>query len=315
MDDALPVVEGDGDSKYAQEGTCAHALAEIKLARHFGLISNHEADLKLRKWEREWQAVLLVDPDRLPEMHRHTDAFVIFISKIVKEMPGAIVALEQRLFTGIPGCWGTGDVVISTSKRVRIVDLKYGAGVFVPVEDNPQTRLYGAGALEAMDHSGKCAAQTASIFEEPWLDDDDPRLLSPRQMAEYLEKIPMLKKWLGDFEAQALHTAYSLGKKIPGWKVVRSGGQRKWTDEEAAIATLLENGFTPQDVLNTKIKGLGDLEKILGKKRFAELLEQFLKKSDGKPSLTTDDDNRPSIDPSSEAANTFALITEEEDLL
>jgi hypothetical protein len=62
-----------------------------------------------------------------------------------------------------------------------------------------------------------------------------------------------------------------------------------------------------------KVKGIGDLEKLLGKERFAELLEKpgIVKKSDGKPALAPESDKRPAIAPNTEAAKVF----EAEDLI
>lgn len=374
LDETLPVREGEEDSPYAQEGTCAHALAEIKAARYFGLITTREADLRLKAWERSWSHVLLVNEERLPEMHRHTDSYVTLLSQIMNELgPGASIALEQRLFSGIPGCWGTSDATITAPTIVVSVDFKYGAGVMVEVEGNPQLRLYALGVLDKMDvigtvervravvfqprignyvgveemaaddlrawreeirpvaeealagsdrfgpsekacrwcpHSGNCVAQAAAVFAEPWYD-QDPRLLSPEQMAEHLARLPLLRDWLAAFEQQALTAVYSLGKTIPGWKVVRSGGRRQWTDEQAAIIHLLADGYTIDEVTNTKIKGLGDLEKLMGAKAFADYMAPFLHKPPGQPSLAPEDDKRPAIEPNTEAVKAFTVINEE----
>jgi hypothetical protein len=60
-----------------------------------------------------------------------------------------MLLLEQRLPTGIPDCWGTSDAVIVSPDAVEVCDFKYGLGVRVDAEGNPQIRLYGVGALEA----------------------------------------------------------------------------------------------------------------------------------------------------------------------
>lgn len=376
LDATLPVQEGAEDSPYAQEGTCAHVLAEIKAARHFGLITNREADLRLKAWERSWSHVLLVNEERLPEMHRYTDAYVTLLSQIVAET-GGTVALEQRLFSGIPGCWGTSDATITSPSIVVSVDFKYGAGVSVSAEGNPQLRLYALGVLDKMDvvgtvervrmvvfqprignyvgveelsaddlrawrdtispiaaealagsdrfgpsekacrwcsHSGNCAAQAAQVFAEPWYD-QDPRLLSPEQMAEHLARLPLLRDWMAAFEQQALTAAYSLGKVIPGWKVVRSGGRRHWTDEQAAINHMVADGYMLDEVTNTKIKGLGDLEKLMGAKAFAEFMAPFLHKPPGQPSLAPEDDSRPAIEPNTEAVKAFTVVNENEEFM
>ena len=57
---------------------------------------------------------------------------------------------EQRLdFSAyVPEGFGTGDVIILADHVLHIIDLKYGKGVGVSAEENPQLRLYGLGALE-----------------------------------------------------------------------------------------------------------------------------------------------------------------------
>src|SRR5690606_39589774 len=62
----------------------------------------------------------------------------------------AIVLLEERLDFSylIPEGFGTGDVVIISEGILEIIDLKYGKGVPVSAEGNPQMRLYALGALD-----------------------------------------------------------------------------------------------------------------------------------------------------------------------
>jgi hypothetical protein len=62
--------------------------------------------------------------------------------------PDAIMLLEQRLDFSewVPEGFGTGDVVIIADGQLEIIDLKYGKGVPVEAEGNPQLRLYGLGA-------------------------------------------------------------------------------------------------------------------------------------------------------------------------
>ena len=61
----------------------------------------------------------------------------------------AVVLLEQRLdFSAwVPGGFGTGDCIIIDNGTLTIVDYKYGQGVPVSAEDNPQMRLYALGAI------------------------------------------------------------------------------------------------------------------------------------------------------------------------
>ena len=55
------------------------------------------------------------------------------------------------LLTYVPEGFGTGDCVIVADKALHIIDFKYGQGVLVSAENNPQMMLYALGALKAFD--------------------------------------------------------------------------------------------------------------------------------------------------------------------
>lgn len=60
---------------------------------------------------------------------------------------------EQRVDFSkyVPGGFGTSDVIIIREGRLHIIDLKYGKGVEVSAEDNPQLMLYALGAICALE--------------------------------------------------------------------------------------------------------------------------------------------------------------------
>lgn len=129
------------DSPAAAEGTAAHELAEHKLRRA----------LKLRS---DYPASDLIDED----MQEHTDGYVTFVLeqyKAAKERtPDAQILVEQRLdFSDIvPDGFGTGDALIIDDTTLHIIDLKYGQGVLVDAENNPQMKLYALGALNLLGY-------------------------------------------------------------------------------------------------------------------------------------------------------------------
>lgn len=127
----------DEESIYAAEGTAAHALAEHKLKRF------------LKK--RSKRPVSDYDCD---EMEECTDDYVSFameqIEKAKQSCSDLVVMIEQRLDFSrwVPEGFGTGDLVIVADDTLYIVDLKYGKGIAVSAEWNPQMLLYSLGALE-----------------------------------------------------------------------------------------------------------------------------------------------------------------------
>lgn len=143
-----------------------------------------------------------------------------------------------------------------------------------------------------------------------------PEVLTPEELAAALARAPFISAWLGALEKYALDYAYTQGQTIPGYKVVRSGGQRYITDHSAAIQTLIDKGFKASDVTNIKTKGIGDLEKLFaksstsvaeGKREFTEVLGKYLGKTTGKESLVPESDKRDPINPQGEAEKDFAL--------
>ena len=127
--------------KRQAEGTAAHALAEHKLKKA----------LKLRSRKP-------VSPYDCDEMDAYTDGYVEFVLEQLEEARALcadpLVLIEQRLDFScyVPDGFGTGDCLIVADKLLHIIDFKYGQGVLVDAEENPQMMLYALGALRQFDH-------------------------------------------------------------------------------------------------------------------------------------------------------------------
>ena len=120
-----------------------------------------------------------------------------------------------------------------------------------------------------------------------------PALMSLEEIADCLSKLPVIKDWVSALEEHALKTAMD-GEAIPGWKVVAGRSIRKISDPDAAEDVLIKAGFGPEDYFKpSELKGISDLEKLMGKKSFATLLGQYVVKPQGKPALAPIDDPRP----------------------
>lgn len=136
------------ESGYAREGTMAHRVAEIEASRAFGYLTKRQHDQKLQHWR-----------DTTPTEY-HTDmlyyaaGWVALLQSFLDEhdgcTPHVTVYLEKRVDPGIPASWGTADAIIVclACGQVHVIDYKYGMGVPVFAEDNPQLMIYGLGGLE-----------------------------------------------------------------------------------------------------------------------------------------------------------------------
>ncbi|MFZ5817263.1 MAG: DUF2800 domain-containing protein [Bacillota bacterium] len=137
----------DSTSTYAEEGTLAHALAELELRHFLGGLT----------WE-DYESILepiasnpLYSGEMYDYVQQHVDLVIERINAARAATPDALVFLEQRLDFSrwVPDGFGTGDVVIIADGTLEVIDLKYGKGVPVSAEGNPQIRLYGLGALDS----------------------------------------------------------------------------------------------------------------------------------------------------------------------
>ena len=137
-------------SEVAAEGTAAHALCEHKLRKL----------LKLRSKRPHSD----FEDD---EMDRCSDDYVSFVQEQMGEIPSPMVLVEQRLDLTryVPEAFGTADCIIVGGDRLHIVDFKYGMGVLVEAEHNPQMMLYALGALELLDGIYDIQKISVSIFQ------------------------------------------------------------------------------------------------------------------------------------------------------
>lgn len=135
---------GDRSSPFAEEGTRAHALAELKLQKEIGLINDFS-------YKAQREAMTGVDNEMEWATDRYVDIVMQKYYEAKKSCPDAQIFIEQRLdfSTWVPHGFGTGDVVIVSDMILDVCDLKYGKGVPVIAEGNPQARCYGLGALSA----------------------------------------------------------------------------------------------------------------------------------------------------------------------
>lgn len=140
--------DDDSTSVWAEEGTRAHNLGEIEASHEFGLTTRKEYNA----FKAAWLETAMEHGDDIEEMEEHIRAYVSLLKDLMRDMGnGATIRLEQRVDTGVPDCWGTGDAILVNATHVQVVDLKYGKGISVNAEGNPQLRLYGLGALENVD--------------------------------------------------------------------------------------------------------------------------------------------------------------------
>lgn len=338
----------DNSGEAAAEGTAAHALSEHKLRRA----------LKLRSKK----PVSKYDSD---EMDNHTDGYVEFVLEIIEQAKQTCidpkVLIEQRLNFSkyVPDGFGTGDCLVIADGTLHIIDFKYGQGLLVEAEENPQMKLYALGALEifdgiyditsvamtiyqprrenistytifkeslyqwadevvqplaqlAFDGSGeycsgdwcrfcraavKCRARAEEKLKLTQLEFALPPLLTDAEIEDVLAKLDELTAWASDIRAYALEAAIHHGKQWNGFKLVAGRSNRKYASEEKVAETVKAAGY--HDIYRQSLITITEMERLMGKQKFNEILGGLIEKPPGKPSLVPLSDKRPAINASS----------------
>lgn len=333
----------DTDSTASLEGTAAHSLAEHKLKKKLKMQSTRPNTI--------------YDND---EMEMYTDDYSDYVveqyTKAKRYDENAKVLIEQRLDFScyVPEGFGTGDAVIVSKGKLHIIDLKYGLGVLVNAEKNPQMMLYALGALRKyekeyeikkvkltifqprrenvttwetttaalkkwankilrpkaeMAYRGtgkyepgahcqfckaaiKCRARAEEKLKLAKEDFKKPPLITDNEIESVLAKIPDIKKWCDDIMEYALEKALN-GKKWEGFKIVAGRGTRKYLNEEAVVAALNKAGY--YDIYKKSLLPITEMEKLMTKKTFSEVLGKLVGKTEGKPTLVSLDDKRPEL--------------------
>jgi hypothetical protein len=138
-----------------------------------------------------------------------------------------------------------------------------------------------------------------------------PGLISIPELAEVLPTLNRISSWIESVFAFLSSEAINHAVTIPGYKVVEGRSKRVFTDTKAVVDTAIQNGYT--DLYKQQLITLTEFEKMMGKKRFAELLGNYVAKPPGKMALVPESDPRPPVDLTNTPDQEFAVLTDQED--
>ena len=141
--------------------------------------------------------------------------------------------------------------------------------------------------------SPRCKAQADKALELAKLDFAEPMLLTDAQLIDIYGQSPQIAKWLTTV-TDYLYKEALAGKKWEGYKLVDGQNRRGWTDEDKA-QRILSTEYDEHHYLTTKLKGIGDIEKLVGKKVFPTLLGDVVAFKKTSPSLVPESDKRPAL--------------------
>lgn len=151
----------------------------------------------------------------------------------------------------------------------------------------------------------KCRARAEAKLKLAAFEFALPPLLSDEEIGEVLNLIGDLTSWANEIIAYATDAAVNHGKEWPGFKVVEGRSVRKYTDEKAVAEAAKAAGY--RDIYKQSLITITEMEKLMGKSRFNEILGGLVIKPPGKPTLVPVSDKRPAMS-TSNAKNEFMEV-------
>jgi len=167
------------------------------------------------------------------------------------------------------------------------------------LEPKAKMALAGEGEFVAGDHCRFCKARfTCRARAEEYLklaqmEFAEPELLSDAEIAEVLTKADALKKWAEEVYTYAQNEAVVNHRQWPGFKLVMGRSNRKYTDAEEVAEAAMAAGYT--DIYKKELIGITEMEKLMGKKQFSEILGKLVYKPNGKVTLVPESDKREAV--------------------
>ena len=121
-----------------------------------------------------------------------------------------------------------------------------------------------------------------------------PGLVSFAELVKVLPTLNRISSWIESVFAFVSGEAINHGVPVEGYKVVEGRSKRIFTDTKAVIKAAESEGYT--DIYKQELLTLTEFEKMMGKKKFAEILGQYVTKPPGKLALVPESDPRPAVD-------------------
>ncbi len=137
-----------------------------------------------------------------------------------------------------------------------------------------------------------------------------PGLIPISELAEIMPTLNRISTWIDAVFAFVSSEAINHGVPIPGYKVVEGRSKRVFTDTKAVVDTAVANGYT--DLYKQTLITLTEFEKMMGKKKFNELLGEYVAKPPGKLALVPESDSREPVDLTATPNQEFPALPDEE---
>lgn len=135
----------DTTSVYAQEGTLAHELCELKLKKYTTVMPKgtytraHNKIMKSELWQNEMEST--------------SETYLEYVKEIMlacEIAPAVLIEKRVDFSRYVPEGFGTADCLILAGDTLHVIDYKHGKGVVVDADHNPQMMLYALGAMDEL---------------------------------------------------------------------------------------------------------------------------------------------------------------------
>lgn len=344
-------------SAYAEEGTIAHELCEVRLAGAIGTLTGAQYDEALEAvFSKAMTAGVYSE-----EMEEATDNYVETCLSLYNELKSkhdiCDILLETKInLTGyVQDSFGSIDCLIAADNTIYIVDFKYGKGVIINADHNHQMMLYALGAIRKLDTTYNIK-DIAMLIVQPRANNFDRFDISASDLLDWAEKELKPKARLaydgsGELEPGAwcqfcgvrqrcralyeqqmqiakyvfteadllcdeelvnivlrsdalvkyvnsvreyVYKQMEQGHKMPGLKFVAGRRTRVWKASEQEVYKTLHDAFNldDEDLFVKKLAALTAIEKMVGKKAFAEATKSIIGYKEAAPSMVPVSDKR-----------------------
>lgn len=256
----------DVGSEFAAEGSLAHAIGEVILRYNNREMKKPEFNKRLEELKQ----------DKLyqNEMLDYIEVYQQFVfekcQEAKKRSKDYVMHVEQRLDFSrwVPDGFGTGDAVIISDNVIEVIDLKYGKGVPVSAEDNPQMKLYALGAIAEFEMLYDLDLVKVHIVQ-PRLDSISSWEIPVKDLLNWADKelkpiADLASKGEGEFKA---------GEHCRFCKIKARCRARAEVNLETAIRDFDDTLKDPKLLTNEEIADL--LNKTAELKRWAGDIEEF----------------------------------------
>lgn len=235
----------DTSSVHSREGSCAHHIGELVLlhehpATHYIGTVSHDTE---------------VDADMAEHVQSYADIVRQYLLEPTDELH-VEVTLDISQITTEPDAAGTSDAVILSHvhREITVIDLKYGRGERVQVEENWQLMLYGLAALLKFELVGNFDRVRLVIIQ--------PRNGGVSEWSISADQLRAFGDWINGQAMQALalleNRDAALQNLTPGEK------QCRWCKAKAICPALKEAVLAEEQVVPADTTDIGALLDRIG---------------------------------------------------